>query len=245
MTRFIQAVFATAIVFFAIEAVAQRSIAPNWEAEAKRYLTKDGKPFQGDAKTAPLCVVLNNYGCLMQEPPSNEWNQSRGKDAKGHAIFLEAAYGVRGMVRDLCSKHRQGLKSALAIMEKYSPWCDTQGTVDITKAGWGRTCRDDKPRAPENFTGPKCQKPESGEASSAQCASCNCPLGTARSLVRGLDVGVSDDLRLFNQDGSVNVLRLKIYLRNHFFNEIKEHVVADELLERGIRLAGICEPRRR
>lgn len=220
-----------------VNAQTARPTASNWADEAKAYLSKDGKPFDKDVNGAPRCVLMNNYGCVMQG--ADKWDKSIGQDRPGHAIFSEAAYGVRAMVRDLCSKHKSGYRSALAIIERFSPWCDTNGTVAV-KLGWGRTCVDDKPRAPANHPGPKCLKPANGIPTAAQCAACNCPNEAATLLIEGLGIGIDTDLKLFANDGSVNVSAMKAVLRNHFRTETGGYVVADDVLDLGIKLAGSC-----
>ena len=183
---------------------------PEWQQRAAESLTYMGTPLTLDdngrfneTTKQPLCVRLNNYGCVKQgESP---WNGSRGRrDSKGHAIFDDPTYSVRAVVRDYCSKHKRGVRKALDLADAYSPWCDTLGSVAVYK-GWGRSCSD-SPQPPAGFSGPLCRMPN-GNPTESQCRSCNCPDRLAKQWLKGLErngrpLEPSDDLLLFDSDGT-------------------------------------------
>jgi hypothetical protein len=219
--------------------------ADNWLKQAAESLLYKGEPLTlngqgGFNETAkkPLCVRLNNYGCVKQG--RDPWNGSSGKrDSKGHAVFDDPAYSVRAVVRDYCSKHRRGVRSAVALANAYSPWCDTLGSLPVYK-GWGRSCGD-PPLPPANFDGPFCQDPN-GEPSQEQCAACNCPSNIAKHWLKGL-TGIDDpyaNLELFDDQGVANPETLATLLRNKMRIELGGFVPTDEVLNNGISLAGDC-----
>lgn len=201
-------------------------------------LTLNGEGGFNETFKVPLCVRLNNYGCVKQG--GDPWNGSGGKrDSKGHAVFSEPAYSVRAVVRDYCSKHRRGLRSAVALANAYSPWCDTLGSLPVYK-GWGRSCGD-TPLPPSSFDGPLCQNPD-GEPSPEQCAACNCPTKIAKHWLKGID-DVSDpysNLGLFDDQGNPNQETLAILLRNKMQIELGGFVPTEAVLNKGISLAGSC-----
>ena len=224
------------------------SEASNWREQAVQSLTWYGTPLSLDdtggfeqTERTSLCVRLNNYGCVKQG--SSPWNGSDGRrDDKGHAAFQDPTFSVRAVVRDYCSKHRRGLRSAAAIADAYSPWCDTLGSVAV-KDGWARSCSD-SPHPPADFAGPVCRKPE-GEPSDAQCASCNCPSKIASDWLIGLasddaPLGSADDLKLFDAQGQPNEDVLAVILKNKMRIELGGFVPTADVIERGIDLAGVC-----
>jgi hypothetical protein len=218
--------------------------ATNWEKQAIRSLTFKGERLtlneMGgfiETEKKPLCVRLNNYGCVKQ---GNEpWDGSDGRrDSKGHAVFNDPTYSVRAVVRDYCTKHKSGIRSAVELANAYSPWCDTLGSIAVYK-GWGRSCSD-SPQPPSGFVGPICKRPD-GEPTEKQCASCNCPNRLAKQWLIGLEQdGNTPKLMLFDSNGKPNVVALTILLKNKIRIELGGFEPTDAVLERGISLAGTC-----
>ena len=227
-----------------------------WRAEALRNLTRHGLPLTENGlknHETLRCIRMNNYVCMMHSSPRDPWNGSGGRHdcalgGNGHAVFSEAKYSIRAMVRDLCSKHRgradrAPARSALAIVELRTPWCDTLGSVAERK-GYGRTCAYGPTPSRRQWVGlERCEKPENGRSGNAQCAACNCPDRVARRLVRGIGLSSMDDLALFDAQGRPNTRRLKRVLSNIVADETGGMRPTDALLEEGIRLAGLCKPR--
>ena len=213
---------------------------PLWKVHGSEFLTYQGQTLTFNAselkkhRNRLRCVKMNNYGCMM----GRSWNGAVGSDKAGHTVFKHPKWSVRAVVRDYCSKNRRGLKSALQIAEAYSPWCDTLGTVAV-RHGWGRTCGNG-PKPPANFSGPLCKKPAGGIPLSGQCKSCNCPDGVARAMSASVGVDMSDDLGLFEGDGTPNAKNLTAVLRSKFRRETG-FTVSDALLKEGIQLAGECK----
>lgn len=214
--------------------------APNWCAEAKHNLTDGtGKPVQCEVITMH-CVKLNNYWCQKQEP-GDAWKGARKvgttlpmEDDRHHAVFESANWSARAIAIDLRSKYlKRKLKTAYDIAQAYSPWCDTKGSIAIN-SGHGRSCGD-KPKPGADFHGPFCRAPAVSAPSKSYCESgCNCPPEVAEMMVKGLNVGISDDLKLFDQDGtpsqSLAVVIKNLARQEHGLN------VSDELIKRGIGL---------
>ncbi|WP_372423154.1 hypothetical protein [Salinarimonas chemoclinalis] len=213
--------------------------APGWRQQAVDHLTKGGSAIiESDLTGSGLrCVRMNNYGCIMQ-PSGDTWNGSIGRDSVGHAVFSSPEWSIRAVVRDYCSKHARGVRSALALSEAYSPWCDTLGTVGV-RGNWGRSCRTG-PQPPPDFGGPLCSRPADGEPAPGQCASCNCPSRVAERLVAGLGMSVTEPLGLFAEDGTPDADRLKSVLRNKMRVELGGFMPTDAVLDQGIDLHGPC-----
>lgn len=180
--------------------------ARNWCSEARLALTnKDGSAISC-ATVSKRCVRMNNYWC--QKHGGDAWKgtpKADGKDGRqdteGHAVFASPKWSARAIAIDLRSKYRKGLVTAADIAAVYSPWCDTLGSKAVVQ-GHGRTCADGRAKPPVGFTGPLCKKPNAGNVSTAHCAAgCNCPPEVANALVQGLDIGINDDLLLFDQAG--------------------------------------------
>jgi hypothetical protein len=248
MFRVFISAFSLLFILGATSVLEPRAAASNWFEEAKKHLTKNKKAYSdSDPKNASRCVLMNNYGCVMQNKSKNDptkddpWENSIGQDWARHAIFSEAVYSVRAVVRDLCSKHKRDLTSAYKILEAYSPWCDTKGSYGV-KDGWGRNCPEGK-QPPDNFAGPKCKEPAQGErATDAQCAACNCPDRAATKVIAGTGVNsIHADLKLFGADKKPNVKVLIPFLQNHLSNETGGYLVSAALIEKGIALAKLCE----
>ncbi len=228
----------------------------SWRSEAKTHLTKEGLPVTDeilDQHEYLRCIRMNNYVCMMHSSPNDPWNGSEGRHEcaigdNGHAVFVEAKWSIRSMVRDLCSKHRgrpdrEPARSALAVVEIRTPWCDTLGSVS-SRLGYGRTCESGPvPTEGEWASLERCEKPETGTASAEQCAACNCPDKVAGRLVRGMGISATDDMELFDDQGNPNKSNIKIVLSNIVADETGGMRPTDEILDAGIELAGTCSPR--
>lgn len=189
------------------------------------------------------CIKLNNYVCMKQVPAI--WNGSVGQDGDNHTAFSHPKFSLRAKMRDLCSKKkRYQAVSALAVAERYSPWCDTLGSGAVRK-GWAKSCEDGA-RPPENHAGPVCQKPENGVPSDEQCRSCNCPDRIARQMVRGLTdrngqaLSINADMELFGPDGQIITDRMKTVLSNQVYQEVGALRPTDALLAESLAIAGVC-----
>lgn len=222
--------------------------AENWESQAVQSLTYKGKPLTlrdnggfRETRKKPLCVRLNNYGCVKQG--YDPWNGSGGRrDTKGHAVFNDPSFSIRAIVRDYCSKHKRGIRTAVELASVYSPWCDTLGSLPVYK-GWGRSCSD-SPKPPSGFSGPLCKEPK-GEPTEAQCRSCNCPDQLATMWLYGFDRDGNapspyTDLKLFDANGKPDEASFSTLLINKIRIETGGFEPIDSVLKRGISLAGVC-----
>ncbi len=180
--------------------------ATNWCQEAERSLTdKAGKSISCSSE-AKRCVRMNNYWC--QKHSSSPWKgtpKSDGKDGNsdvdGHAIFESVEWSARAIAVDLRAKYKRGLVTAVDIASAHSPWCDTLGSKAVVN-GRGRTCLDGRANPPVGFSGPFCEKPKAPNPSQDECAvGCNCPPSIAKVLTGGLNLGIHDDLKLFDAAG--------------------------------------------
>jgi hypothetical protein len=190
----------------------------NWSAYAERYLIvwRENRPFSAAKDKPTRCVRANNYGCMWQPAQSN-WPGTPGPDGtdgahdgegttNGHAIFSHPKWSVAAAMRWFERKTSGGTqpKSARQLAESYMPWCDTQGSAavkaDFSGRLWGRSCANGK-KPPAGFSGPRCQRPASGEPSPAQCQACNCPPEAARFWLNGTSHGIDDKLELFDGTG--------------------------------------------
>ena len=116
--------------------------APRWCKFSKRFLIPvgDRKPLNCRApSTVPLCIKLNNYGCLWQR--TNGWigtdikkknngahdnrGQSQNKPINnGHAVFTHPKWSIAAKLKWF-SDRSEG-KNFLELAESYLPWCDVQ-----------------------------------------------------------------------------------------------------------------------
>jgi len=230
-------VFAAAVILALLPVNVQGKDAANWCEEAERHLTDSlGQPVTCSAVNK-RCVRMNNYWC--QKHGRTPWRGTPTadgvdghRDENGHAIFASVRWSARAIAMDLRSKYRRGRVSAVAIASAYSPWCDTWGSKAVVR-GHGRTCRDGGAMPPSDFLGPYCQEPARGNATSADCSDgCNCPPAIAAALVRGLPVGIHDDLQLFDRAGRP-LSNLAVVIRNLAIQEQSIFVRA-EAIENGI-----------
>jgi hypothetical protein len=218
--------------------------APNWCEEAQRnLLDHSGKPINCASVQNMRCIRINNYWC--QKHGKTAWrgtpqpNGSDGlQDKDGHAIFKSVEWSARAIARDLRSKYRQGKKTAVEIAESHSPWCDTLGSLGIVK-GTGRTCADGRAKPPDDFAGPFCRQPSTITPTSIDCKpGCNCPPEIAQTLVRGLNIGINDDLQLFDSKEKPGP-NLAVIMKNLAFQE-QGIRVSDAVIVRGIERLKEC-----
>lgn len=225
------------------ESTASASEAPNWCEQVKLNLAdKAGEPIDCSTVTSKRCVKMNNYWC--QKHSSDPWKgtpRSDGSDGHqdidGHAIFKSGEWSARAIAIDLRSKYyKGGKKTAVEIAAAHSPWCDTLGSKAIVQ-GHGRTCLDGRARPPRDFSGPFCRQSTNAAPTRADCqAGCNCPPEIAETLVKGLNLGINDDLQLFDSHGRPGP-NLGIVMKNLAFQEQSIHVVDSVILD-GIKKLG-------
>lgn len=218
----------------------------NWCKYAETYLVNraEHRPYRCSTDKTPACVKYNNYGCLKHGPaspypgtpaPNGKQGAHDGRDgSRGHAIFEHPKWSIAGSFRWFeYSSKVLGLKTAAKLADRYSPWCDTQGStalkVDpVSGRPWGRTCRDGR-HPPAGFRGPFCKEP-AGEPSAEQCRACNCPSVFVKSWLKGTSLQPTDELKLFGDDGMPTLLMQQI-ITNHTPWEIgyrpKAEIVSD------------------
>ncbi len=215
---------------------------PGWCAFAQQYLRRpDGAAINCNT-AAPgssgfRCLRMLNYGCVKQRSPDRAgrprphpgttWggNTAGARDHDNHAVFDDPVMSGVAVLNIIRRYQVAGSRSALAIAERYSPWCDTLGSGS-TKADnqgrvWFRTCDVSTSRIPRGAL--LCAKPANNAPPSAgQCQACNCPSRIAVPIARaGGASAVSDQeailqpLELFAADGTPlptasAVLRVKL-----------------------------------
>ena len=206
-----------------------------WCKFAMENLTKKGSAIKCAEIKHPRCVMMNNYWCLFQNV-SDPWKgttNAQGVDGNNdghHAIFVDPKWAARAIARDLRSKNQSGYRSAWEIAGRYSPACDTLGTVPV-RNGVGRSCSGGV-RPPSEFTGPKCPRSPMTEK---QCLpQCNCPPQIAAHLVKGTGLGIHEDLMLFDTRGK-GTSNLPLVMRNLAAQEIGL-TVSPSLIQQGINL---------
>lgn len=216
------------------------SQASNWCGEAKKHLTDTkGRPLSCES-IAQRCIKLNNYWCTKnsQKDPwlgAIDKKTARAIEDRGHhAVFENADWSARAIAIDMRSKYSKNkMKTATEIAAAYSPWCDTNGS-DPVHEGHGRSCSDD-PKPPPTFSGPYCKTPTTPTPSKSDCLpGCNCPPEVAEILVKGMKVGINDDLMLFDSKNRSGP-NLSILIKNLAKKE-NSVIVSDKLIERGIKL---------
>jgi hypothetical protein len=221
--RWLAAIYITigCFVIYGTAAHAQQVVppeAPKWCEYAQKYIEKNnGKPFE--CKIARRCTRMNNYGCVKQASSKpllgTTWGgySSGARDSKGHALFEHPKYSLLKMIGLLARYQRDGLKSALAIQERYAPWCDTLGSAQFNR-GWGRSCRGEPkyPAAPVGYS-PMCKMPPNRMPLPRQCSACNCPSKSSEVLVAGTGLSTTEPLKLFDAAGKAQPLMVNV-LRN-------------------------------
>lgn len=207
------AVIASGLAFFLstvprqAPAVRYQSEAPHWCDFARRDLKPSGLAEFNCMTEGSRCIRMNNYSCTKNSsstPYEGQVIDASGKpvtDIDHHVLFEDPKWSLKKSIDVLRRYYMQrGLKSALAIAETWSPWCDTNGSK-VTHLGWGRTCTDGPGAAPKSFTGPLCRRPADGKPLKGQCGPCNCPNEVAEFYVKDSAVAVSADLHLFDDKG--------------------------------------------
>jgi hypothetical protein len=202
--------------------------APNWCKNAKRYLTPTGSRQPIDCQKpnkVPLCIKLNNYGCLWQ-PTRAGWegtdivkgnngaHDNRGMRANepinnGHSVFVHPKWSISAKFRWFYARAKN--RSFLKLAERYLPWCDTQGSSKV-KNGWHNSCGLEASQfvKGKNY----CRKPKSGNPSRAQCNSCNCPNEVSAKWTKGTGLSIHDPAVLFDRNGIPNDLMMNLTLSN-------------------------------
>lgn len=206
-TRFLLLPIATVCltVTWAFAETVDPPLGPNWCEQARASLVRtNGKPF--DCRATNLrCVKMNNYGCLKQPQMvsylGTNWGGHDGaRDKAGHSIFAAPAMSLVAIANLYRKYQKAGRKTATQIADRYSPWCDTLGSVtrrqDRSGNWWYRTCGSSKPPAGAKV----CQGPANGVPRPGQCQACNCPSEVAKQMLKGTGIGVHDELVLFSAD---------------------------------------------
>lgn len=212
--------------------------ADNWCTQAEKSLTTNDGNSITCMSVNKRCVKMNNYWC--QKHSTSPWKgtpnhegKDGNRDAAGHAIFQSAEWSARAIAVDMRSKYMRGLTTAVQIAERHSPWCDTLGSVAVSRNGSGRTCKDGQAAPPLGFSGPLCKAPITQSPTKSDCIpGCNCPPEIATTLVNGLTIGINDDLNLFDKTGTPQP-NLNIILKNLAIQE-QGIYVRPIVIERGI-----------
>ena len=186
----------------------------------KSLLFQNGAKFScSEANPRNLrCIKMNNYGCL-QQPRSAPFNgttwgpyKAGARDRAGHAIFEDPVNSVIGIMNVYLRYVESGTDTAISIAERYSPWCDTLGTVERrqAKAGnsWRQSCRGER-RGQGEYV---CSRPADGiTPRPGQCEACNCPSQVASRMLSGTGLtDVRQPLKLFDADSRPTALLLRI-----------------------------------
>jgi hypothetical protein len=195
------------------------SEAPQWCAFARQYLeTGNGLSFDC-ALEGRRCIRMNNYSCTKNFSPSAYEGQmvdAEGKpitDVDHHVLYEDPKWSIKKSIDVLRSYYiKQGKKSAIEIAETWAPWCDTNGSK-LVHQGWGRTCKDGPGAVPATFNGPRCIRPTDGVPPKGQCGPCNCPNELAAFYAKDSGVGISVDLRIFDDQGIPTVALNKVLKR--------------------------------
>jgi hypothetical protein len=136
-------------------------------------------PVTFDPDNAPFGLRNNNWVGLKGPNLDGRWPGQTGANARGFARFDDPAYAVRAFVDLMRQYHdRHELRSASAILRRYSPAGDCSGapSVPASERREGGGC-------PENETTP--------------------PV-TAVRVARAVGLQPTDDLDLFGPDGRIN-----------------------------------------
>ena len=226
------------LIFTAASAHAEQvnpPLAPNWCESAKDYLTRSNGQAFNCSSINLRCIKMNNYGCLQQPRSAPYLGTTWGDNTKGardhanHAIFETPEMSVVGIANVYRRYLARGIRTAEAIAETYSPWCDTLGSLtkkqDASGRIWYRTCGSSRPPVGSL----KCAKPSSGAPSPGQCQACNCPSQVARQMLKGTQgISTNDELVLFTGTGAPNDLLMTI-ISNKMVQELGYRPSADLL----------------
>jgi hypothetical protein len=183
------------------------SEAPNWCDSAINSLDQlSSIPFKCSLQTS-RCIKMNNYSCtknFSNVPYPGQMTSANNRpmtDVDHHVLYVDPKWSLLKTIDVLRRFYNEGLHSAMAIAERWAPWCDTNGSK-LLHEGWGRTCTDGPGRAPVSFHGPRCTKPANGRPLRGQCGPCNCPNEIAAFYLKGSGKGLDDDLTLFDAEGT-------------------------------------------
>jgi hypothetical protein len=136
-------------------------------------------PVTFDLDKAPFGLRYNNWVGLKGPNLNGRWPGQTGANAQGFARFDDPAYAIRAFIDLMRQYHdRHELRSAAAILRRYSPAGDCSGapSVPASERREGGAC-------PENETTP--------------------PV-TAVRVARAVGLQPTDDLDLFGPDGRIN-----------------------------------------
>jgi hypothetical protein len=136
-------------------------------------------PVTFNPEHAPFGLRNNNWVGLKGPNLDGRWQGQTGANAQGFARFDEPAFAIRAFIDLMRQYHdRHELRSATAILRRYSPAGDCSGapSVPARERREGGGC-------PENETTPP---------------------ATAVRVARAAGLQPSDDLDLFGPDGRIN-----------------------------------------
>ena len=136
-------------------------------------------PVTFNTNNAPFGLRNNNWVALKGPNLDGRWPGQTGANAQGFARFDDPAYAIRAFV-DLMRQYydRHELRSATAILRRYSPAGDCSGAPSVP--------------ASERREGGGCPENEAT------------PPVTAVRVARAAGLQPTDDLDLFGQDGRIN-----------------------------------------
>ena len=210
---------------------AARDAGADWCRYAQAYLQhrSEDRPLSCRTDRISRCIKLNNYGCLWQRrakwrgtpwPDGTDGAHDGAGGRNGHSVFEHPKWSVVAAITWF--EHRQkaqGIRTALELAERYSPWCDTIGSRGV-RNDWARSCKGGA-QPPRGFRGPRCRKPANGVPAPGQCNSCNCPNKIAEFWLKDTEFAIDDDLPLFDGDGKptkllASILKRKITLETGY-----------------------------
>jgi hypothetical protein len=136
-------------------------------------------PVTFNPERAPFGLRNNNWGGLKGPNLDGRWPGQTGANAQGFARFEDPAYAIRAFIDLMRQYHdRHDLRSATAILRRYSPAGDCSGAPSVPAGD-----RREGGGCPENETTP--------------------PV-TAVRVARAVGLQPTDDLDLFGPDGQIN-----------------------------------------
>jgi hypothetical protein len=179
----VRAALLAAAVIFAAPALAQGDqTAERGAAQpASGLLARQGDgsfaPVTFDPNRAPFGLRNNNWPALKGPNLSGRWPGQTGANSQGFATFDDPAYSVRAFIDLMQQYHdRHELRSAAAILRRYSPSGDCSGAPSVS----------------------------AGERNQVGCPENDrTPPVTAVRVARVAGVQPGDDLDLFGADGRI------------------------------------------
>ena len=161
-------------------------------------------------KPGMLCIRYNNFWCVKGSDV-DPWVGQAGLDKRKHAIFENSAYGARAFFIIMRTyHHKHGLRTSRQIFSRYAPADDCIGSLPRIAA-----------------TG-KCPQGE------------NPTLLYARRVAKMLNVGIDDDIGLFDNDGRADFdVAIELAKGVVQFELGPRRLVTVELVRSGLNLAGI------